>query len=741
MNTQVSMSYERRKNILPIDFSDRRKIQRRINVGTVLHERRRLAAQIRQYERESIHIPVRLHIDCKETLGETQNISAGGLLIVINTFLPTGTNIRLQFSFGESVCYLSIIGQVVFCYSGNPNESTQYMIGIKFSAVHNFDQKILNTIIQALKQKVATDEKSSLNILVSQDTLAQEFSDLSSASSPSMFSKTENISTKKIIEDITFQRRKHPRYNVQLKGTLFVTTQDGQITEVPCEVRNLSRYGLCFKTGTCFVPTSDAKKMHLFLSNSSIATVQVKPLREEPFGEETIYSGEMSFPAEEVRRKIHTFLRTLGGDKLINRRGEERRKNSTDQEMERRQRDRRKNFGIFTECALFSSRIPNWRSTYTYYRHAESARPGHITIDGKELISFASKDYLGLAHDQRIKDAMINAIQKYGTTSWSRPLNGTISLLEELEEELARFKSVESALIFTGGYTANITILTALLKGKEDTVFLDEKVHASIVDGCLASGARMVVFKHNSVEDLKRKIEQAKSPRSLIIVDGVYSIEGDIAYLPEINAIAKKHQIPLMVDDAHGLGVMGTNGAGTAEHYGLNGQIEIEVGSFGASLAGVGGFIGCKKDVKDYLVHFSDGILYTTSLAPATVAGILAALRIVKTDPTLRAKLWSNVNQLKTGLKDLGYEISPSESAVMTITIGNERATDDTVRLLETHGIAVNTFRRPMVRRGTARLRMSVSAAHSESDIAKTLEAFKAIKPKLEREWQFCKIV
>lgn len=739
MNTETAVFYERRKSILPIDFSDRRRTQRRSNGSSASLERRRLTSQIRQYEREAIHIPVRLHIDCKEILGQTQNISAGGLLILINSPLATGTPITLQFSFGESVCYLSIVGQVVFCCLERNNGSAQHMIGVKFSAIHDFDQKILATAIQTLKQVAATDEKSSfLNILVSHDTLAKELSDLSSASITSSFSKTKNISTKSNKEDsTTFQRRKHPRYYTQLKGTLFMTMPEGRIAEVPCEVTNFSRYGLCFKTGRHFTSEGDLTNIQLSIPNGSATIVGVKTLRKAPFKEETVYAGEISFPMEDTRRRIHTFLRTLGNDKLIDRRERERRKTTTIQELERREQDRRKKFGIFTECASFASRVKSWKAAYTYYQPAESNSPGRILINGRDLISLGSKDYLGLAHNPRVKNAAITALERYGTsTNGSRALNGTHPLHEELEKELAHFTGAESCLIFPGGYFSNIGILSALLK-KDDVVFLDEDVHASIIDGCITGGAKTIFFKHNSAEDLEAKIRRFKAHRSLIITEGVYSVEGDLGSIPDLLEVATTHHIPIMVDDAHGIGVMGHNGAGTPEHFGLKGQFDLNMGIFSAALAGVGGFVACKSYIKDYILHFSRGILFTTSLTPATTAGLIEALKVIKDDPSLRARLWSNIKRLRISLKDLGYQLGPTESSIMSIHIGNEETTYKAVRMLEARGVYVNAFRRPAVKRGEAKIRISVSAAHSEEDISKVLEAFEETKAELIRESTF----
>lgn len=536
-----------------------------------------------------------------------------------------------------------------------------------------------------------------------------------------------------------YERRRDPRYSASLSGKAVILEAGSLETE--CRIVNLSRHGLRLVPNREILTPPSSADIDIALPDRKTARVSLRVLRQEriQYGRDgyTAYSGPLVFLCEQSRRLLHAFLRSNRLDVMGDRRQGDRRRGDrvlTSQSSivsERRLRDRRKRPGIFTDCLAFANRLPNWKTTYTYYRHTEPTRPGRTIVNGRELISFASKDYLGLSHHPMVKQAVTEAVHKYGTTTWSRPLNGTIDLLRQLEDELAEFKGKETALVFTGGYVANVTIITSLLK-KGDVVFLDEKVHASIVDGCIAAGVKIVVFEHNGVEDLEKKLARTRQDRSLIIVDGVYSIEGDLALLPAIKSLAVRHSVPLMVDDAHGLGVMGASGAGTSEHFGLRGDVDVEVGSFGASLAGIGGFIACDKAVKDYLVHFCDGILYTTNLPPGSVAGVLQSLRVIRQDPSIRRRLWSNVSRFKSGLRTLGYKIGPSESAVMTIEIGNERLTDDAVKMLEGEGISVNTFRRPMVRRGGAKLRMSVTAAHEESDIEKALHGFRKIKPWLD---------
>jgi 8-amino-7-oxononanoate synthase len=731
MNTETAVFYERRKSILPIDFSDRRRTQRRSNGSFASLERRRLTSQIRQHERETIHIPVRLHIECKEILGQTQNISAGGLLILINSLLTTGTPITLQFSFGESVCYLSIVGQVVFCCLERNNGSDQYRMGIKFSAIHDFDQKILDTAIQTLKQKAASQVKSSVRIIVAKDILAKETVNLISKHTTTNFTgtTTKNVGLQ---NTTTFQRRKHIRYAIVLEATVSWTAEDGEKYKSLSTVNNLSRYGVCFKMNSNVINEDSNLQLQLTFPNGHIAAVGVKVLRREiSYDKSFSYAGEMSFPWEDSRRKVHTFLRAISSDNITERRNGERRQIPFRPELERRKTDRRRNFGIFADCVSFASRAPSRTTTYTLFRHTEATLPGRIFIRGKQLISYGSNDYLGLSHDPRVKEAAIKALEKYGTGTGSRVLNGTLSIHSEFECELAEFKGTETALVFAGGYLANVAILTALLK-KDDAVFLDEKAHASIIDGCIYSGANIIPFRHNDVKDLENKIRRKKQNRSIIIVDGVYSIEGDLALLPQIREVAMTCQIPLMVDDAHGFGVMGPTGAGTPEHFGLNGKIDIDMGTLSGALGAIGGFLACHKYIAEYLKEFSRGFRYTTSLPPSITAGLLEALKIIKTDSSLRAKLWSNMNRLKTGLRAMGYQISPTESTIMSIPIGNEQTTYEIVRMLEAHDIYVSPFMRPAVKRGEARIRLTVSAAHSEQDISRTLEVFNTIKPEVQ---------
>jgi 8-amino-7-oxononanoate synthase len=354
-----------------------------------------------------------------------------------------------------------------------------------------------------------------------------------------------------------------------------------------------------------------------------------------------------------------------------------------------------------------------------------------VSVGGRELISFGTKDYLGLAHDPRVKEAAIKALERFGTSvSGSRAMNGTHTLHEQLEHDLASFKRTETAVVYALGYLTNVGMLTALL-GKSDVAFLDERAHGSIFDGCRYSGAKIIMFRHNSVEDLRAKIRWARASRCLIVVDGVYSVDGDLANLQKIRAVAREEGVPLMVDDAHGVGILGETGAGTTEYFGMLGDVDLDMGTFSAAFGGVGGFVACSKAVGDYLRHFSTGFTFTVGLPAPNIAAVIEALRIIRHEPALRARLWSNVSRFKADLERLGYPISPSHAAVFAIRTGDERTTYRLDRALRDHGVYVNSFCRPTVRRGEAILRLSVSAAHTDLDLEKAVEAFRAVRPLL----------
>jgi len=526
----------------------------------------------------------------------------------------------------------------------------------------------------------------------------------------------------------SFQRRRHPRYGLENTSIPVMWRVVGSAgPEITGEASNISRYGLGLRTpGGLGQMDAEAE---IFFPNSRSARVRIKIHHKQRVDADVYMCGvELVFPEEEGRRKVHTFVSSLPEGAIRCRRKAERRRIASRLEKDRRLGERRRDYGIFTESVAFSTRVRTWDASATICRQSEGISAVRIILEGRELISFGSKDYLGLSHDPRVKEAVIQAIHKYGTHSTgSRAVNGTTPLHVELQAELAKFLDTETAFVFPSGYLANFGALSCLLK-KGDIAFVDEKVHASMIDGCLASGATLIRFRHNSAEDLKRKLSRAGKVRGLILIEGVYSTDGDLGSLRELNAAATESGVPMMLDDGHGFGILGPTGAGTAEHFGLKGQIDIYLGLFSKALGSLGGFIACKRHLADYLLHMSRGIIFTTALPPAMASGVLAALRIIQTEKGLRDRLWLNVSRMKSGLEELGYHPTGGESPIISIRVGHEHVAYEMTRQLERKGIHVNTFIRPAVKRGEAIIRLTNSAAHSSEDIEQALSAFRLIR-------------
>jgi len=365
-------------------------------------------------------------------------------------------------------------------------------------------------------------------------------------------------------------------------------------------------------------------------------------------------------------------------------------------------------------------------------RRLESAQSPRVIIDNREVIMLASNNYLGLSTEQGIKEAVIRVIQKYGTGSGgSRLTTGNYDLHEQLERELADFKKTEDALVFNTGYMANVGVLTTVV-GAEDVIICDKLNHASIIDGCRLSKAKLLVYKHGDLARLEKILKRAsKYRRRLIVTDGVFSMDGDLAPLPEIVELAEKYQALVMVDDAHGTGVLGSKGAGTIEHFGLEGKIDIQIGTLSKALAAEGGFVAGSKELIDLLRNKARSFIYSTALAPATIAASLASLRYLQSHPELLNNLWRNINLLKDGLEDLGYELLSSNSAIIPIMIGNTEQTMRLSKSLLEEGVLAPGIRPPTVPRGMSRIRVTVMANHSVADIKEVLEVFTGVKKEI----------
>jgi 8-amino-7-oxononanoate synthase len=360
---------------------------------------------------------------------------------------------------------------------------------------------------------------------------------------------------------------------------------------------------------------------------------------------------------------------------------------------------------------------------YPYFRTIESAQDTEVRINGKKMLMLGSNSYMGLTNDPRIKEAGQKALATYGSgCAGSRFLNGTLDIHIELEEQLAAFHGKEAALVFTTGYQANVGTISALV-GREDNVFIDRMDHASIVDGArLCYGRKIFKFNHNEINDLERKLAQSTAKGKLVIVDGIYSMEGDIAKLPEIVEVAKKHRAAILVDDAHSVGVLGKSGNGTADHFNLTNEVDLIVGTFSKSLASIGGYTCGDKSVIDYLKHHSRALIFSASMSPPNVAAAQKALEIVVNEPERRDLLWRNTMFMHKGLRDMGLDIGETETPIMPVVVGETERCFALWRSLHDAGIFINPVVTPAVPPNRALIRLSVMATHTLDQLTYALE-------------------
>ncbi len=387
---------------------------------------------------------------------------------------------------------------------------------------------------------------------------------------------------------------------------------------------------------------------------------------------------------------------------------------------------------IFQKCANFveADKVKE-EGLYPYFRPIASAEDTEVIIEGKKVLMFGSNNYLGLTVHPKVKEAAIKAIEKYGTgTCGSRFLNGTLEIHLELERKLADFMKKERALVFSTGYQTNLGTISALA-GKDDVVITDKWDHASIIDGTRLSLGEIRRFKHNDMADLERVLKSIPDNKGkLIVVDGLFSMEGDIADLPGIVELAKKYGARLMVDDAHAIGVLGPNGRGTAEHYGLEDEVDLVMGTFSKSFASLGGFIAGKEYVVNFIQHFARSLIFSASMPPANVAAVSAALDIIINEPERRQRLWDNTKKMLEGLRGMGYDTGLSETPVIPVIIGDDMKTFMFWRALLDNGVYVNPVISPAVPPGRQLLRISMMATHTDEQIDRALEIFEKLGKK-----------
>ncbi len=384
---------------------------------------------------------------------------------------------------------------------------------------------------------------------------------------------------------------------------------------------------------------------------------------------------------------------------------------------------------VFRKCDEYSlAREVRAAGVYPYYRKISSGQDPVVTMEGRKVVMLGSNNYLGLTNHPEVKAAAAGALQRYGTgCAGSRLLNGTLDVHVELEHRLARFMGRDAALSFSTGYQVNVGVLSCMLD-RHDLVFLDQLDHASLLDGARLGYAKAFKFKHNDMEDLEGKLARAPEGRGkLIVVDGVFSMEGDVADLPAIVALAKKYDARLMVDDAHGLGVFGDHGRGSGEHFGLETDIDLVMGTFSKSLAAIGGFITGDEVVIDYIRHHSRAGIFSAAPPPASAAAVIKALEIIEREPERRKQLWDTTHYMKRELEGLGFDTGDSASPVIPMVVGDDLTCFTMVRRLEEEGVFANPVITPAVPPGRAMIRTSYMATHTREHLDVALEAFKKV--------------
>ncbi len=381
---------------------------------------------------------------------------------------------------------------------------------------------------------------------------------------------------------------------------------------------------------------------------------------------------------------------------------------------------------IFEKCEKFTAaKAAMAAGVYPYFHVIESGQDPEVIVEGRRMIMLGSNNYLGLTSHPKLKEAAIEATRELGVGCvGSRFLNGTLALHIELEERLAKFCCKEAALVFSTGMQTNLGAISALA-GKRDVIVTDKYDHASIIDGCRLSYGHMKRFRHNDMDDLERVLQSpADGGGALIAVDGVFSMEGDVCDLPAIVDLARKYGARVLVDDAHGIGVLGRRGAGVADHFGLEDEVDIIIGTFSKSFACVGGFVAAAETVIHYLKHFARSMIFSASLPPANVASVLAALDIIETEPERRERLAEVAEKMRAGFRHQGYDTGESTTPIIPVIVGDDLTARTMWRKLFDAGIFTTPIMTPAVPENRALIRVSCMATHTDEHVDKVLTVF-----------------
>jgi glycine C-acetyltransferase len=378
--------------------------------------------------------------------------------------------------------------------------------------------------------------------------------------------------------------------------------------------------------------------------------------------------------------------------------------------------------------------IQEWKKAGTFrpLTVLESEQGSKVMIRGKEVIQLSSNNYLGLTTHPRLKKTALEAVEKYGAGTGSvRTIAGTFSMHEAFEKRLAEFKHTEAALVFQSGFTANVGVISSILTD-QDAVISDELNHASIIDGIRLTKAGRRIYKHSDLDDLEKALKETQDARvRLVVTDGVFSMDGDIAPLPEIVELCEKYNALVMVDDAHASGVLGKNGRGTVDHFGLHGRVHIQVGTLSKAIGVLGGYVAGPQVLRDYLIHRARPFLFSTSHPPAVTAACNAALDVLLKEPELIDRLWENTRFFKEGLTKLGFETGKSETPVTPVIVGEDALAMQLSDELFLEGVYAQGIAFPTVPKGKARVRTIVTAVHTKDELETCLQAFEKAGKKL----------